>query len=329
MKTIRTLALVAAIALLNITNSVQAMWYTDLSDDLAPVYMKLIANGMHSFKNGDCTAQEFEHACAYFEQSANQDGDLLAKAHAHAALGTIYTIGYDNSTIRDYNKAYHYFTLAATQTADPGIKVRADLCLGEFHFYGIGDKSNAKHFFELAANQDYDKQVKAQSFTWFGIVHYCCLHQPEIAKGYFEAALKQNRSDRANRYANLYLGEMYFFGHGVEQNFGQALRHFKGLARQDRDFWVKMYAYVRLAALYYAGIGGGSLQKALEYAEVVANQDKHPQARDLAIEIIRLIKYPTNWCGTIVAPVPDSEQQPVTLVEHWDYVWLPNNPLQL
>lgn len=94
--------------------------------------------------------------------------------------------------------------------------------------------------YESLVNYCDDLDERHRSTT--GLLHYCQRRYPE--------AIVSWKYDCNDSWANLYLGRMYYYGHGVQSDMEVAIMYFKAAAEQGNCF-----AEYWLGKLYYRGEG--------------------------------------------------------------------------
>lgn len=139
-------------------------------------------------------------------------------------------------------------------------------------------------FYYNSENRNKSQNCLYETIYWFEIGSFYKLHYPERdflidmgiiyeninpikanylkAKKYYELATKKN-----NSYAFVKLGDLFYFGKGVEQDYLEAKKYYEQSASLDNS-----NAFVKLGDLYYFGKGvEQNYIKAKEYYELATD----------------------------------------------------------
>ena len=157
-------------------------------------------------------------------QSKAEKGDSLALFY----LGIHYYAGKDIK--QDYKKAFECFQKVATEDACNLWNAQAQFFLGKCYFYGYGKRKNI-----TMAIQWYKSAEKLK-------------HQLFDYKIDFD--FHENNAKKGNAISQNLLGDCYFYGEGVPQNYAMALKWYKRAAEQDF-----MDAQWNLGYCYSCGFG--------------------------------------------------------------------------
>lgn len=244
------------------------------------------------YYEGKVVKKCFDQAKKFFELSANQNN-----AEALDYLGNIYYKG--ENVEKNYEKAFQYFELSAKQDNPDA------LCkIGYFYENGYScrkDFHKAKDFYEKSAKHNYPLALNYLGMifiqgTGIAIDHKKGVQYLEQAEklncpeacvnlGYFYNFKSKNLDYSKGRYyyekaiqlgsitAFLYMGNLYFFGVGVQQDFLQAKEWYEKAAEHD-----DADAFNVIGHLYHTGKGVAvNYTKAKEYFEKAVKKD-HPNA---------------------------------------------------
>ena len=206
-------------------------------------------------KNGD-----YQKAVEYYNKVLELDYQVY---NVNNALGNIYFNG--NSEVkRDLEKAKTYFEKLDSQFNDGG---NYDLMLGKIYLsndYQNHSIQNAINYFEKCANKYF-------SDLYLGLLYYLIDEVKDYskAKSYFESASEESNGEAMN-----YLADMYFYGYGVEQDFGKALELYEKAKScfgfcfdVDKRYYDKLRiadkvdaiwgpdTFVKIGRMYFEGIG--------------------------------------------------------------------------
>lgn len=160
------------------------------------------------YKMGQGVRQSHEQALKYFEHVTKQTSDLRAQAQAWYELGDMFLNGQDVQ--KDDQLALKYFTRASHLAAHPQIQAAAYMRVGEIldQEGPLQDKERARINFEHAA------------------------------------AHSGNLLERAR--ASAMLGDIYYLGLDVPQDYEKAKKYFKRAAVQTHDVELQKRAQARL-----------------------------------------------------------------------------------
>ena len=220
------------------------------------------ANGMHllgrMYRHGWLVEQDYEKALTWYRKAAG-----LGSKHAMYALGTMYEQGdgveqdYDAAD-RWYMKSLEGFETCLEQAAKGDISLNMDYLSGARY---LSDKARK----ELSSSFATDMRLAISAD--FGLQQYNPYYLD--AKYYADALYRLGRRRLAvdsvasafdlfvlagNLYSNKaikMLGDMYFFGDGVEQDYGEARAFYHDALRADNP-----EAKLRVAEIEILGLGG-------------------------------------------------------------------------
>ena len=179
------------------------------------------------YQQGEGVGQDYAQAVRWYQKSAEQ-----GNSEAEYTLGSMYQQG--EGVRQDESLAVKWYETAAGHgntdaKCDLG---RIQLRLGSMYDTGSEDASDWVQAGLICAykidgtEQDYDK----------------------AAEWYSKSAAQGNPTSL------YYLGEMYEEGHGLEQDYGQAMASYKEAAEKGKDI-VHSFAVHRMGWLYYCGHG--------------------------------------------------------------------------
>ena len=193
-------------------------------------------------------------------------------------LGYMYLYG-QNGVETDYNKAFHFYELAAKQN-----DVIALNNLGSLYFNGIGtevDYNKAAELFQKAAELGSDDAAVNLAFIYLSSKQRAFV-EPAIAL--FEQAAKAG-----NNTAKFMLGYAYYKGVGVEKDYYEAVKYIREAANADFDEAQYVFATIYVngegiaqnygsAVKYYRlAIGQGNVEAMMDLAEILADGKMYPQ----------------------------------------------------
>jgi len=170
-------------------------------------------------------AQDYQKARIGFEAVANQEIDKFLQVMAKERLGEMYYFG--QGVVQDYARARGYLE----EVYQKGEFGYASLYLGEMYYFGLGVAQNyqeARIYFEGAANQEIFK------------------NNPVLSKHY---------PQREQINSKLYLGEIYYWGRGVPQDYSQARKYFEEVAQQNSTPDLQLIAIKALGTMRHLGQG--------------------------------------------------------------------------
>ncbi len=225
-------------------------------------------------KNED-TASSKESAHQQLLNAADA-GDL----NAQLSLGYIYLYG-EGDIAPDYNKAFHYYNLAANQNNHVAINN-----LGSLYYSGIGttvDIAKAMDLFEKA--HKFGNIEAAVNLAFLYMTDNPRSKDSTKAISLFETAANAN-----NPTAQFMLGYAYLYGFIVEQSYTQAfdLIQKSALAKYDE-------AQYQLALLYIEGKGvPQNYGKAVAFLDAAIAQGHLPAMTTLGTILVEGNKYPRN-----------------------------------
>lgn len=209
-------------------------------------------------------------------QQKAESGDVKAQLQ----LGYTYLYGSDKIE-KDYQKAFHYYSLAAKQEDKIGLNN-----LGSMYYNGIGVKRDTKIAALLFAkatekgNTDAAANLGIMYITGNGIEKNVL-----IGLNYLEQAAEQN-----NNLAQYILGCAYYYGHHREINHSKAAQYIKNAADAGFD-----EAQLLLATIYMQGLGfTQNYANAVKYLHQSAAQGNISAMIQLAEIYISGNKYPVN-----------------------------------
>ena len=199
------------------------------------------------YYDGEGVEQDYDEAFCWFSEAAEQ-GD----ADAQFCLGNMY---YDGHGVeQDYDEALKWYRKSAEQgNAD------AQLILGDMYRDGRGVGQNSTEALDWYMKSAEQGNVDAQ---------FSLANMYYNSENYSQAAIWCKKSaDRGNAKAQLLLGNMYKNGHGVEQDYAEALKWFQRSAglSGDVDVSVKMSNADVLYRLGWMYLNGECVEK--DYAE--------------------------------------------------------------
>lgn len=206
---------------------------------------------------------------------------LAEEGDAENALGLGYMYLYgQNGVETDYQKAFHFYELAAKQN-----NVIALNNLGSLYFNGIGtetDYAKAAALFKKAAELGSDDAALNLAFI------YLSSKQEEYvapAMALFEQAAKAG-----NNTAKFMLGYAYYKGVGVEQDYYEAVDLIREAAKADFD-----EAQYIFATIYINGDGiTQNYGNAVKYYRMAIAQGNVPAMMDLADILVQGKMFPRN-----------------------------------
>lgn len=223
-------------------NEEAVKWYRLSADQGYPNAQDALG---YCYEVGKGVAKDTKEALKWYNLAAAQN-----YAPAQKALGSYYYNDFHN---RDYSQAAKWFTLAAEQGNRYAI-----FCLAECYFYGRGVEKNNITALQLAHQAKADGHAKADN-----LIYTISRDDPSAAhqfKKWLQAQEKlvsqvdgtcipllrtPNTPDE-----QFELGNRYFMGDGVEQNYGQAVQLFELAARADHA-----WAQYSLGFCYSYGLG--------------------------------------------------------------------------
>ncbi|MDZ4151943.1 tetratricopeptide repeat protein, partial [Methylicorpusculum sp.] len=224
-----------------------------------------------------CCAQDsadLKQAREWFEKAANQKANPFVQAQAWKQLALIYSeTKYNPDEIRGALEN------VAGNPNNAYLQASAWRELGRFYWDGKlvpRDLKRAKEYFEKVVNQatssDYDL-LAAQGDL--GEVYY---EQGDFSKAleFLDKANKQMLDSQVRASAQVFLGKMYLYGHGVAKDAEKALVLLNQAAdEKSHNLDARVLARLQLAEIYAKGLGGveKNLKKARELYEQVQGQE--------------------------------------------------------
>ena len=212
---------------------------------------------MPEYKAGyeEYEAENFIEALKWFEKAADKNNAL-----AMSSMGTIYAIG-DKAVEQDFFKSYEWISKAAKFG-----EIQASLVLGTMYFGGSGVEKNedlAKKYLINAAEMG----LKEAMYI-LGKIELNNNNYPD-AEYWFKKAAKKKDSDAMND-----LGDMYYYGNGVQKNYNEALHWYKLSSESEKStFSLNASAINSIGNMYFKGTGvQQDFQKALDYYQKAATQ---------------------------------------------------------
>lgn len=208
-----------------------------------------------SYLKGLGVKRDYDSARKYFKRS-EQAGNWEAADN----LAVMYSLGLGSE--KNELQAISYFKRAANLNKKI---IDIDLYVADsFHFGDSGNDINLK-----LAREYYNKAIFNNNASAMASLAY--LIKTNGSESEIERAIElyEKASEQGIEYADFNLGELYFEGKGVEQNYTKAKEHFElALEAEDPD------AAIRLAVMYIVGIGVvNDLEKAQAYFEKAIELD--------------------------------------------------------
>ncbi len=193
-------------------------------------------------------------------------------------LGYMYLYGQNGVDI-DYQKAFHFYELAAAQN-----DIIALNNLGSLYFNGIGTDVNYEKASELFLKA-------AQNGSDDAAVNLAFIYLSSAQSQYFEPAIElfEQAAKAGNNTAKFMLGYAYYKGFVVEQDFHKAVRLIKEAADANFDeahyIFAKIYAngegitknYGNAVKHYRAAISQGHISSMMELATILKEGKMFPQ----------------------------------------------------
>ena len=193
-------------------------------------------------------------------------------------LGYMYLYG-QNGVEKDYQKAFHFYELAAAQN-----DVIALNNLGSLYFNGIGTDVNYEKASELFLKA-------AQNGSDDAAVNLAFIYLTSGRSENFESAVElfEQAAKAGNNTAKFMLGYAYYRGFVVEQDFHKAVRLIKEAADANFDeahyIFAKIYAngegitknYGNAVKHYRAAIAQGHISSMMELATILKEGKMFPQ----------------------------------------------------
>ena len=202
----------------------------------------------------------FKQAEALFDQDKPQEAYKILKkladngdAKSQNSIGNGYEYGFWGEV--DLKQAEYWYRKAAQQNY-----IKAIHNLGVVLFLQKNYK-DALPYFEKSANMNH-----ADSINMLGIYYLeGVLFEKDYKKAleYFDKALD---IDENNASAQFNVGQAYYYGHGVQQNYQKAFAWYTKAAKQDYSL-----AQIQLAEMYFSGKGvNKDVIKAIEIIKPLA-----------------------------------------------------------
>ncbi len=192
------------------------------------------------YGQGQNVGIDITRAIYWLTEAANQENP-----DAQFLFGFIYLTG--DEVEKDYEKAFHWLSKAA----EKGV-FKAQLYLGAMYDLGSGvvqDLNMAKHWYREAAKRDADIECSI-----YGAINDLS-GEPNYKEriGFWLNKAYENECE-LNFHSLQKLGESYFYGHGVPQNYSKALEFFGKVA--DNSNYVPLYFF--FGEYYYNGLANVS-----------------------------------------------------------------------
>ncbi len=210
---------------------------------------------------GRAVELDYKKAKELWEHVSEQKNHSISD-HAKQWLGYLYFYG--NGVEINFRKAFDYF-----KSSLDGCKwhhLNSMYMIGKMYEEGLGVEQNSEHalywykqaagdvyeeYYEFCRKYDYPiikKQGDETAQERLGEIYYF----GEIVKQDYKKAYEyfQKSSDQGNSYSQLYLGMMYYYGYFVEKNTFEAFFYYKRAA--DQGIGLAMYL---VASMYSIGDG--------------------------------------------------------------------------
>ncbi len=214
------------------------------------------------YENGLGADRDYDMALEYFEKGA-EFGD----SYSMFEIGNMYFLGYATGK-KDYDTAFEWYTKSAK--------------LGnEFAMYDMGlifeekgDYKNAYKSYLMAAANNYDDAMTSIAFLYLDSL---LTESPD-----YESALKwlNKAAELGNDTAIEKLGEMYYEGEGVEQDFSKTADYYEQLVEKGT---ATAFEYYVLGFLYEHALGRDKdINKGMEYLKTAADMGSSGACEELA-----------------------------------------------
>lgn len=269
------------------------------SDKLAEEWFLLAADGGHKVAQYQMgciygNRKEYDSAFKYYSLSASQK-----YAEAQNMCGRYYDEGW-GSLKKDHTKANEYFLLAAEQGYDSGL-----WNLGINYYCGAGtgkDYTKAFHYIFLAAEkghklscnkvaemyelgQGVEKNID-EALRWYtkasSSPHFMAKAQLSLGKLYLTDALsdyknaviwlkkaQSNSNSEVTVEASNLLGDLFFYGAHVEQNYADAFKYYNVCSDK-----ANAQTQTNLAEMYFQGLGTSrNVEQAIYWYQKALAQD--------------------------------------------------------
>lgn len=234
--------------------------------------------------------QDYEEAFYWFQRGAKAnpivDGQIMdiIQFKCILKLADYYLNG--KGTEQNTEEAIRLYTLLEAASDSPAFKhtykydyekITQDVKekIGNCYFDGIGVNQNYQKAFEW-----YQKAAKEGNWSCQKKMNECHF-QMTGQKVYYDDALKhmvQEYHDSSFGFSAYYIGEYYYNGDGVPQNYEESVKWFKRAASKNDD-----QALIKLGDCYFKGIGTQTdYQKAIECYEKVSSYFTYESMEHLA-----------------------------------------------
>ncbi len=205
--------------------------------------------------------EDYDKALEYFEKGA-EFGDHYSMFE----IGNMYLLGYATGK-SDYDTALEWFTKSA--------KLGNEFAMYDMGLIleGKGDYKNAYKSYLMAAANNYDDAMTSIAYMYLNSM---LSEEPD-----YESALKwlNKAAELGNDYAMEKLGEMYYEGEGVEQDFSKAADYYEMLAEKGS---ATAFEYYVLGFLYHHALGRDKdINKAVEYLKTAADMGSSGASEEL------------------------------------------------
>jgi TPR repeat protein len=253
-----------------------------------------------AYYDGFGVTKNLDLACDYYKKAAEQTLDLRNQAYAALCLGIMYFDGVGVN--KDYLRARQYCEQAANQTFNEWACGRALRILGYICYkgqdgYGVEQNRGQAHsYFMRAAMHTDDVWVCVDSLRMLADGYHYGRGVPidyRRARECYEQAdsvpfkIFQQDNGYARAGVCMGLGDIYYCGQGIDQDYGKALSLYVRAADQNDNLWVSGWGSYRSGEMRYRGQGGPkNYEVAYAYLKRAACQNDHMDAQTYALQLL-------------------------------------------